>query len=654
VFAKTSRWIAYPLAWLLLMVAPMLIDAWAASAGPVSEVNQFTIPSFKAHYQARRSDQGLALDVTETITASFPRRNTNRGIERRLDTRYGGTDIELSGFQVTDPSGKRIPFTQRTESDGDIVLRIGRANSYVFGRVDYVVRYTIGQAMVQADDRQEIYLDVNGTGWQQPFGRVQATVDIPSDLAGNLLGEQACYRGAAGSTRTCPIVRSGDTFVAEALALEPRETMTIAIGFAQGTVVKTVPAPVTTLGWWGVAAMPLLAAGFLGLALLVRRRRTRSLLLRDDVEIQYLAPDVQPILAADFLGRPERGAAAQLAQLVLDGHARVSSQEAPIGTAPQQRARLSRGERAAVRADLRVQLVDRKGIDDSVASICAALFGRGKSIPLGSVPNRDIAEASAERQELLADSGLRGQSRLGAVLFWLGYLMLILYGWFQLALGIPGLLLPFLGLGTIAVLLLVAGVHYYPRVGRLTEAGHRLRDHLAGLHRFVTMAEADRIAWMQNAVDAPRISGADDGSLIDLYEPLLPYAIVFGVEDTWRQAMGNLYELVPRQRERTVDASAVNLALSWVEASSDHYTRSSWTESYWDSRPSWGEGWVSGVGRGVSELFDSWATSRDDDRGGSWGSGSSSSWSSSGSSSSGSSGGGSSGGGVGGGGGGGW
>ena len=163
-FAKTSRWIAYPLAWLLLMVAPMLIDAWAASAGPVSEVNQFTIPSFKAHYQARRSDQGLALDVTETITASFPRRNTNRGIERRLDTRYGGTDIELSGFQVTDPSGKRIPFTQRTESDGDIVLRIGRANSYVFGRVDYVVRYTIGQAMVQADDRQEIYLDVNGTG----------------------------------------------------------------------------------------------------------------------------------------------------------------------------------------------------------------------------------------------------------------------------------------------------------------------------------------------------------------------------------------------------------------------------------------------------------------------------------------------------------
>ncbi|HMR23494.1 MAG TPA: hypothetical protein PKE46_15270, partial [Micropruina sp.] len=168
-----------------------------------------------------------------------------------------------------------------------------------------------------------------------------------------------------------------------------------------------------------------------------------------------------------------------------------------------------------------------------------------------------------------------------------------------------------------------------------------------------TMAEADRIAWMQNAVDAPRVSGPDDGSLIDLYEPLLPYAIVFGVEDTWRQALGNLHDVVPERPQRSVDALA--LALAWSDSSPEYFHRSSQVESFWDSRPAWGEGWVSGVGQGIGKAFDSWATSRDDDRGGSWGSGggSSSSWSSS-SSSSGSSGGGSSGGGMGGGGGGGW
>lgn len=161
------------------MIVPMVVDAFRADAGPVSRTNQFTISSFVATYDARRSGDGLALDVTERITANFPNRYTNRGIERRLDARFGSTDIGLSNFRVTDPSGTSMPFTRRTEDDGDITLRIGSAGTYVYGRVDYVISYTITRAMVQARDRQEIYLDVNGTGWQQRFDRVQATVNVP-------------------------------------------------------------------------------------------------------------------------------------------------------------------------------------------------------------------------------------------------------------------------------------------------------------------------------------------------------------------------------------------------------------------------------------------------------------------------------------------
>lgn len=657
-FAKTSRWIAYPLSWLLLMLVPLAIDAMRSSAGPAATTNQFSISSFMADYHARRSGDRLAIDVTERITANFPRRYVNRGIERRLDARYGNADIQLSGFAVTDPSGKRIPFTRRTESDGDIVLRIGSANTYVYGRVDYVISYTIGHAMVQAGDRQEIYLDVNGTGWQQRFGQVRARLIMAPDLVGDLLGEQACYYGPAGSTSRCAIDGNGAVVQTGVVALEPRATMTIAVGFRQGTVADAVPALRGGLGWWGIAAMPVVAAVLLGVALVVRARRLRALLLRDDVEIRYTAPDIQPILAADFLGLPERGAGAQLTRLVLDGEATLASEAAPIGTAPRPRGRLSRRERDAVRADLRVQLLDPDGIDRSVRSICQSLFGGGRSIPLGNVPSYDIAAASRERWQLLLRSGLRRRSWLGTTLFAVGYVALIGFGWVQLGLGLNGLLWPFLGAGVLAVLLLSAFVHYYPTLGRLTAEGRRLRDELAGLHRFVTMAEADRIAWMQNAVDAPRVTGADDGSLIDLYEPLLPYAIIFGVEDTWRQALGNLYDLVPARPEHPVDVPAVALAMAWSDYAPQYHRRTPEPDSFWDGRPAWGEGWVAGAGRRLGEALDSWATSRDDDRGGSWGSGggSSSSWSSSSSSfsSSGSSGGGSSGGGMGGGGGGGW
>ncbi len=240
----------------------------------------------------------------------------------------------------------------------------------------------------------------------------------------------------------------------------------------------------------------------------------------------------------------------------------------------------------------------------------------------------------------------------------MGYLGLIGFGWWQLALGLSGLAWPFLGLGSLAVVLLVAMAHYYPTLGGLTDEGSALADHLAGLHRFVTMAEADRIAWMQNAVDAPRLTGPDDTSLVDLYEPLLPYAIIFGVENTWRQALGDLYDLKPERPDKPKGQPwALALAAAWADSPDyrrDFEHRRQGTQSFWDSRPAWGDGWVSHAGQALGQGFDSWASSRDDDRGGSWGSGggSSSSWSSS--SSSGSSGGGSSGGGMGGGGGGGW
>ncbi|HOQ53446.1 MAG TPA: DUF2207 domain-containing protein [Micropruina sp.] len=706
-FATISRWIAYPLGWLLLMAVPLMIDAVrAGTVTATSAENRFTVVAFVGEYDARRSGDRLAIDVTEHITADFPRRYVNHGIERRLRSSYRGESVELANIRVTGTNGKPIAFTRRSESGSDdVVLRIGSANTYVFGRVDYVISYTIGNAMVQAGDRQEIYLDVNGTGWLQRFDRVQATLSVAPDLAGHLLGEEACYQGAAGSTETCAITRSGDSFSTEALALGPRQNMTIAVGFRPGTVARALPAAVARPGLLGTIGMPVAAAALLALALGVRWFRLRGLLLRGDVPIQYAAPAVQPILAADFLGRPERGAAAQLAQLVLDGHAQLSSNAEPIGTAPQPRARLGRRQRRAVRDEVTVRLIDREQIDPMVRDICAALFGRGGSVQLGEVPQAEVALASRLRQNLLADSDLRRPGRLGALLLGFGYAGLILFGWFVIATGLDSPAWLFLGCGTLAVVLLVAAAHYYPTLGRLTARGRALRDRLAGLHRFVTMAEADRIAWMQNAVDSPRVSAsavggtgrdgssggrdhvdgavgkgrrgrgegesqgvdadadagrATGGTLIDLYEPLLPYAILFGVEDTWRQALGELYRTAPPAVRPQIDVPALTLSVAAARTSPARYRHVSPYRSFWDSRPAWGEGWASRAGGEIGRAFDSWATSRGDDDGGGWGSGGSSgsnrssgSWSSS-SRSSGSSGGGRSGGGIGGGGGGGW
>ncbi|MFV0319303.1 MAG: DUF2207 domain-containing protein, partial [Microbacterium sp.] len=59
-------------------------------------------------------------------------------------------------------------------------------------------------------DADEFYGDVNGTGWQQPFGSVRTTVHVDAELAAALTGSQACYRGAQGAADRCEISVSAD------------------------------------------------------------------------------------------------------------------------------------------------------------------------------------------------------------------------------------------------------------------------------------------------------------------------------------------------------------------------------------------------------------------------------------------------------------
>lgn len=658
-----NRWIAYPLVWLLAMLVPMIWTAFSDSAGPTAEVNQFRITSFDASYAAVPAGDRLELRVQERITADFRRRNTNRGIERRLDSAYGSTDIGLSGFEVTDTSGKELPFTILTADDGDVILRIGDPRKYVYGHVTYLIRYTIGNAMVDAGDRQEVYLDINGTGWLQHFDQVTARVDV-SRIADRLLGEQACYQGAAGSTARCWIEQRGNDIYAAATDLGPRQNMTIAIGFQPGTAAQAAPLPKPAgFGWTGLLAMPAFGLLCLAFALGMRalRRRLRA---PDGVPTQFTPPpDIPPIAAADFLGRPETGAAAQLADLVVKGQATVVADGEPVATAAQDRGRLSRRQAGQVRCGLSVQLRDPRQIEGgTLRAICTELFGDGRLSSLDRVRRADLTDASQRRRDLQDLLGLRGPVYAPGAMLPISMIALVAWGWIQLAVGIPGLGWPFLGLGLLGVLLLVAAVHYYPSVGRLTGLGRQVRDQLAGLHRFVTMAEAGRISWLQNAVDAPRITGPKDSkALVQLYEPLLPYAIIFGVEKTWQQVLGALYQ--PEDAPAAEPGLAPIGAPSWVSQVSErplpelYDRRDDPSTTWWNSRPAWGEGWLSEAGQSIARAWDERRTSRDDDYGG--GSsrssgGSSSSWSSSSSSSGGSSGGGSSGGGMGGGGGGGW
>lgn len=101
------------------------------------------------------------------------------------------------------------------------------------------------------------------------------------------------------------------------------------------------------------------------------------------------------------------------------------------------------------------------------------------------------------------------------------------------------------------IVMAVAVVIFFAIVGLcvrkpLTAQGAETRDHLLGLEQFIAWAEADRIRMLQSPQGAERVAvDVDDPrQKLQLYEKLLPYAVVFGQEKQWSKELAVLYTAV--------------------------------------------------------------------------------------------------------------
>ena len=77
----------------------------------------------------------------------------------------------------------------------------------------------------------------------------------------------------------------------------------------------------------------------------------------------------------------------------------------------------------------------------------------------------------------------------------------------------------------------------------LSPEGAEVRDHLRGLQMFMNWAEADRIRMLQSPEGAERrpIDPSDNRQVLHLYEDLLPFAVIFGIEERWAKDLAVRY-----------------------------------------------------------------------------------------------------------------
>lgn len=641
----------------LLLLTVAATPAAASAPLPASvtaDVENFTYDSFDADYWLVRAPGGESrLFTTETLVARFPDFDQNRGIVRWLPRTDSGIDLQTSVVGVTGADGASIPWW--TESDEDWIYVLTGNDDYVRGAQTYVISYTMRDVVLRYDDTEadEFYWDVVGADHAQPFDAVRADVHIAGDAASGLLASRtACYRGPVGSTDTCTIApetappwpdavtawaaglgvpdpaASGTTITAEIGGLSADEAATVAIGFTQGTFTAPSPPPPPPYPWWQwiMPALALLSGVggllfVLVLKVVLRRNPDRS-----PVIVQYTPPEDESLtLSAGVLDVPERALAAHVVDLAVRDRIEI-------------RASGSRDEPG----DFELVLKDGAALEHDDRRVIDTLFGRkaapGATVDLGAFARKPPSRAVTYVRRIDEFTIQRGYRGLAP-------------GWIAGARGISqvagiglALALIFFGDAAFDVMDDIAPIGNLLYIGAiasgffagfvlplfsvpsstLTLAGGMHRTYLEGIREYLTLAEEDRLRAAQSPQtadlvpsgtrrfgDEPNAPGAD---VVNVYERLLPYAVLFGLERDW-------VEVIRAAAPATVASAATRVSLF------DAVTSNSLS----DASSSIGRLAATPVSRGSS---------------GSSGSSSSSGWSSSG----GSSGGGSSGGGGGGGG----
>ena len=565
--ARISRAFAAVVA-LLVLGAPLPAVAvqTAVQTGVQTGVQDFEFASYDAdYYLSREADGHATLRTVETFVAQFPDFDQNRGMIRAIPNDYDGIPLHTSVQSVMDGNGAPV-FFESTNTGGFTELALG-TDEFVHGKTTYVITYT-QQNVVRAftnTSADEFYWDTNGTGFSQPFASVTARVHVDSSITQFLTGNNICYQGAQGTNDQCDIAQApdaaapdaaGELFTASARNLGPGENLSVAIGFQLGTFLQVpaevnpdvpdIPSPPgqSETGWWGslgsiiVTVLGLLGAGLTVVLRLVGPRNAKG---RGIIIPQYTVPKGITLLeAADIIGRPGSGIPAQLVSFAVRGKIRIL--DYPV---------------TASGADYTLQLLTAEGVDMLERELLIALFGvdlEPSAVQEIGVTDDALATAISGirvtvRPGVIARGFRAKRSSLPGILITVGLFLLIFVAVGVFIASAFASAFSGWGFGSIFVVflcvLVAAGFAWRPAV--LTEAGAEQRDYLRGMRDYLQLAEADRFRMLQSPEGAQRVAVEgvninDKAQLVKLYEKLLPFAVLWGVEREWAKELAVYYD----------------------------------------------------------------------------------------------------------------
>lgn len=508
----------------------LMIDTPASA-----NVNNFRITNFEIDYQLSRDNQQRSrLQTTETITAKFPQTDQNHGLERVIPNSYDGHPTNLKVESITNRQGDKLPYSVSTINDNS-VIRIGDADKYVHGRQDYIISYSQQDVTKYFSDNnsQEFYWDTVGTSWRVPIDYLSISLNLDSQLVKALSGNQACYFGVEGSQETCRLAKSGSSYAITKTELAPGENISLAIGFKPGTFAE-YKMSLTTLIFiiWALIQAVLTVIG-LGLIIWLSVRFYRQYNRISELKPiapEYLTPkNTSVVMSASLLGG-QHSFTAFLLDLAVRGYIQIKEVKAKTWLKS---------------AEFQIEII--KPVTDMgpeeieiLSDIFPGPVEPGAKLNLKSLQSntkvyKKLSDNPKKIQKLTRDEyKLRAKNNQHSNWY-------RCFGFITLTLALI-LLSPALLIAALVAFIMSA------TIWSLTDKGLAVMRYLMGLKMYIKLAEADRIKTLQSPEGVEKVGDiSDQVKLVKLYEKLLPYAVLFGVEKQWNKELGHYYEILHQQ-----------------------------------------------------------------------------------------------------------
>ena len=537
-----------------------------------ADTDNFYFSDFTADYYLSKDSEGIShLKVVENLTAEFPNFAQNKGIRREIPlSNQDGKNITLPNLEESNVTllrnGTREPIWDLKRVGDHYVLETG-TDDYVLGTQVYTIGYEYERVITEFPDHQELYWDTNGNGWLQGFDSVTARVHFADDLLGAYTGEKWCYVGKYGENNQtrCNITEIDDGFEFTAGRLNSYENLTFDIEIKPNTFV--VPEPEISYALVVATVVFSLIAVLIVAVYYAKNQDTREKVKK--YKDMIVAPQYQPNSTYDliemaevYLGFKKDVKVGMLLDMIVKKKILLRKKEETLSSGKKWEIVINERDKLQPEEETILRLVgageDMKNgdaIELKAWRTETGLVSIGKAFDSlnlqriksdGLVSNKyKLGETGAVKFSDIK-SMIAMRTFVGALFVWFFSLAFVTQTVSDLALekgkyaiyeGECDVVLAIVAIVVVFMILLLG--HRKRVISNVTDEGLKASNYMEGLKLYIKMAEADRLKFLQS-VDGADTSGS---GVVKLYEKLLPYAAVFGLEESWMKEMKKYCEV---------------------------------------------------------------------------------------------------------------